>query len=59
MDCQVMTFDNNPIAIADRDGPVHFLYCVEYMRCFYMRSEDDGVSWSKPTEITNGVSASA
>lgn len=43
---------NNPIAIADRDGPVHFLYCVEYMRCFYMRSDDDGVSWSKPTEIT-------
>ena len=43
---------NNPIAIADRDGSVHFLYCVEYMRCFYLRSDDDGVSWSKPTEIT-------
>lgn len=43
---------NNPIAIAGRDGPVHFLYCVEYMRCFYLRSDDDGVSWSQPTEIT-------
>ena len=43
---------NNPVAIADRDGTVHFVYCVEYMRCFYIRSEDDGLSWSKPAEIT-------
>jgi len=43
---------NNPVAIADRDGTVHFIYCVEYMRCFYMRSTDDGVTWSKPVEIT-------
>jgi sialidase-1 len=25
---------NNPVAFADRGGPVHFLYCLEYMRCF-------------------------
>ncbi len=43
---------NNPMAIADRDGTVHFVYCVEYMRCFYQRSTDDGVTWSKPVEIT-------
>jgi sialidase-1 len=43
---------NNPVAIADRDGTVHFLFCLEYMRCFYMRSDDDGVSWSAPVEIT-------
>ncbi|MFZ5833474.1 MAG: sialidase family protein, partial [Planctomycetota bacterium] len=43
---------NNPMAIADRDGTVHFVYCVEYMRCFYMRSNDDGRTWSEPTEIT-------
>jgi len=43
---------NNPIAIADRDGTVHFLFCLEYMRCFYQRSDDDGVTWSKPVEIT-------
>ena len=43
---------NNPVAIADRRGPIHFLYCVEYMRCFYMRSEDEGASWSLPREIT-------
>src|SRR5262252_10023757 len=30
---------NNPVAIADRQtGAVHFLFCLEYARCFYMRS---------------------
>jgi sialidase-1 len=43
---------NNPVAIADRNGTVHFLFCVEYMRAFYMRSEDDGKTFSKPVEIT-------
>ena len=44
---------NNPVAIAARDGTVHFLYCVEYQRAFYMRSVDDGVTWSAPVEITS------
>ncbi len=43
---------NNPVAIAARDGTVHFLYCVEYLRCFYLRSTDDGITWSRPVEIT-------
>ena len=43
---------NNPVAIADRNGVVHFLFCLEYMRCFYLRSDDDGNTWSKPVEIT-------
>jgi sialidase-1 len=43
---------NNPVAIGDRDGTVHFLFCLEYMRCFYQRSEDDGMTWSQPVEIT-------
>lgn len=44
---------NNPVAIVDYEsGAIHFLYCLEYMRCFYMRSDDDGVSWSVPVEIT-------
>lgn len=43
---------NNPVAIAGRDGTVHFLYCIEYARCFYTRSEDDGVTFSEPVEIT-------
>ncbi len=44
---------NNPVLIADKDGTIHMLFCLEYMRAFYQRSEDDGLSWSQPTEITN------
>jgi sialidase-1 len=45
---------NNPVAIADRKrGVVHFLFCLEYMRAFYMRSEDDGQSFSQAVEITS------
>ena len=43
---------NNPMAIADRDGTVHFVYCVEYRHAFYMRSDDDGLTWSEPRDIT-------
>lgn len=44
---------NNPVAVVDHEtGAVHLLYCLEYMRCFYMRSDDDGVTWTKPVEIT-------
>ena len=38
---------NNPVAIVDYEtGAVHFLYCLEYMRCFYVRSNDEGHTWS-------------
>jgi len=44
---------NNPVAIVDRiSGSVEFLYCVNYARCFSIRSLDDGVTWSAPVEIT-------
>jgi sialidase-1 len=43
---------NNPVAVADRNGTVHFLFCLEYMRVFYMRSRDDGKTFSPPVEIT-------
>ena len=42
---------NNPVMIVGK-GVVHFLYCVEYMRCFYTRSEDDGKTFAPPVEIT-------
>ncbi len=48
---------NNPVLIADKDGTVHMLFCLEYERCFYQRSEDDGLTWSKPTEITSAFAA--
>ena len=43
---------NNPVMIADRSGAVHLLFCLEYMRCFSARSDDDGKTWTQPTEIT-------
>jgi sialidase-1 len=44
---------NNPVAIADhKSSTVHFLFCAEYMRAFYMRSDDDGKTFSAPVEIT-------
>lgn len=49
-----ITYDN-PVLIADRDGTVHGLFCVEYMRCFYTRSADDGLTWSTPVEITSAL----
>ena len=44
---------NNPVAIAHASGGVTFLFCLEYARCFAMNSDDDGVTWSKPVEITS------
>jgi sialidase-1 len=43
---------NNATAIVDKDGTVHFLFCLEYCRAFYMQSKDEGVTWSTPVEIT-------
>ena len=48
---------NNAVTVADRDGTVHLLFCLEYCRCFYIRSEDDGVAWSTPVEITAAFEA--
>lgn len=48
---------NNPVLIADKDGTVHMLFCLEYERVFYQRSNDDGVSWTHPSEITPAFDA--
>lgn len=48
---------NNVAAIADSNGSIHMLFCLEYMRCFYQRSDDDGISWTKPIEITSTFEA--
>lgn len=45
---------NNPVATVDHaTGAIEFLYCVNYARCFSMRSTDDGATWSEPVEITS------
>lgn len=39
--------------ITDRtSGKTLFLFCVEYMRCFVIESNDGGVTFSQPREIT-------
>jgi sialidase-1 len=43
---------NNAVAIAARDGTVHFVYTVENERLFYMKSGDDGATFGPPVEIT-------
>jgi len=48
---------NNIVMIADRAGPVHCLFCVEYGHVFYMRSDDDGRTFSKPRDITETLAA--
>lgn len=49
---------NNPVAVADqKTGRIHFLFCIEYMRCFWMVSDDDGITFSKPVEITSTFEA--
>jgi sialidase-1 len=50
---------NNPVAIADRSGAVHLIYCLEYKRAFYCHSNDDGQSFSEPVEITSTFAAFA
>jgi len=46
---------NNAVAIPTRDGRVHLLYCIEYMRGFHVVSDDDGRTWSPPREITGAL----
>ena len=44
---------DNPVAIVDRQtGVIHFLFQKNYARCYYMRSNDDGRSFSDPVNIT-------
>lgn len=43
---------NNPVAIVDRyTGAIEFLYCINYARCYAMRSTDDGLTWSTPVDV--------
>ena len=49
-----VTTYNNIVPIADPSaGVVHFLVCSAYARAYYMRTEDDGVTFTEPVEITD------
>jgi sialidase-1 len=52
-----MTVDN-PVPIVDRvTGAVHFLFQVNYAQLMYMRSDDDGRTFSATADITEVVHA--
>ncbi|MFP6596829.1 MAG: sialidase family protein [Candidatus Hydrogenedentota bacterium] len=49
---------NNPVAIVDKKKDMlHFLYCIEYARCYYMRSDDDGLTFTEAVDITETFEA--
>lgn len=49
-----VTTYNNIVPIADHSaGVVHFLVCSAYARAYYMRTEDDGETFTEPVEITD------
>jgi sialidase-1 len=44
---------DNPTAIADpRTGAVYMVFQQNYARCFFIRSDDDGRTFSTPVDIT-------
>jgi len=48
---------HNAMLIPDRNGAVHAVFCIDYWRMFYARSDDDGLSFSAPVEITGAAAA--
>lgn len=49
---------SNIVPIVDRDGKtIHLLFCVDYKRCYYMKSVDGCETFSKPVEITPAFEA--
>ena len=45
---------DNAVPVVDYiSGDVHLLFQVAYARSFYMKSTDDGKSWSDPVDITS------
>ncbi len=47
---------NNPVMMQDKNGRIHFLYCEDYGtgggRILRRHSDDDGITWSEPVDIT-------
>lgn len=36
-------------------GEVHLLYQIDYAKCYYIKSADDGKTWTQPVEITYAI----
>ena len=50
---------NNPVMMEDHNGRLHFLYCGDYTingnGAWYRFSDDDGLTWSEPENITDAT----
>lgn len=47
---------DNAMPIVDyMTGEVHLLFQTDYARCFYVKSADDGITWSEPVDITSAI----
>ena len=48
---------NNPVMVQDKNGRIHFLYCEDYTvnggRALRRYSDDDGLTWSEPVDVTD------
>jgi len=42
---------NNPVMVVDGEI-VHFFFCQNYERAYHCLSNDDGITWSEPVDIT-------
>lgn len=38
-------------------GEIHLLFNINYERCYYTKSGDDGITWSDPFEITEVINS--
>ena len=49
------TCDNGTPIVDYKTGEVHLLYQINYAKCFWVCSSDDGVTWSEPVDITSVI----
>lgn len=49
--------DNATPIIDYLTGEVHLLYQADYARCYYIKSPDEGITWSDPVDITRTIDA--
>lgn len=49
--------DNATPIVDYKTGEIHLLYQIDYARCFYIKSADDGQTWTESVEITSAIDA--
>ena len=47
--------DNGTPIVDYKTGEVHLLYQIDYARCYWTCSANDGLTWSEPVEITSVI----